>query len=247
MMTKLLCWNVNHRLGRTQYRPDAADAAMATGADVLMFTEFFSPGSALEAFTEACVNGGWRHVAISEAAGKTNRVLLASKLPFQVLQLPKTTVDEHLSGNALLVRLDGGMTVFCLRVPTYQGPDRSAAWNWVRGIARMLLGQPPALLIGDLNTGLGAKRAVAQFAQILESGWTRLQPVGVGSFFGKDGYTSEIDHALVAGAERATARYVRYAGAYELAGHERALSDHVAIEVQLDLDGRGGGHSARNR
>jgi endonuclease/exonuclease/phosphatase (EEP) superfamily protein YafD len=92
----------------------------------------------------------------------------------------------------------------------------------------------PALLIGDLNTGLRAKRLMPQFLSLCAS-WERLQPTGLGSFFGKSGLVSEIDHALLAGPVDATAWYLRRVGHHELAGAPAALSDHSALYVQLDL------------
>jgi hypothetical protein len=44
MTTISVCsWNVNNRVGKTTFRPEAAEAAMETVADVLVFNEFF-PG-----------------------------------------------------------------------------------------------------------------------------------------------------------------------------------------------------------
>ena len=38
---KIATWNLNYRVGRVRFRPEAADAAVALGADVLVLTEFF--------------------------------------------------------------------------------------------------------------------------------------------------------------------------------------------------------------
>ena len=97
-------WNVNNRVGQTTFRPEAASAAMETGADILVFNEFF-PKTALESYQRALTAGGWTNQAISEpSAVKANRVLVASRHPLAVTKLSASTVDEHLTSNALYVR-----------------------------------------------------------------------------------------------------------------------------------------------
>jgi endonuclease/exonuclease/phosphatase family metal-dependent hydrolase len=229
----ILCWNVNHRVGRTAYRPEAAHAAMACAADVLAFTEFF-PRDQLAAFQATLREGGWEHQALSEAPSiKANRVLVASRVPLQVRSLPASTVDEHLSSNALRVQVDGWLELLCVRVPTYTGSDRAAAWDWLAHAAAETRLAGPALLVGDLNTSLAAKPRVPQFHALADS-WSRLQPSGPGGYFGRGDIVSEIDHAFVAGAA-GTARYVTQLEGFRLAGAEGAISDHAALHVQLKV------------
>ena len=130
----MLCWNVNNRVGRTTFRPEAANAAMETGADVLVFNEFF-PGPQLEPFQRSLRDGGWQHQAMSESAGvKANRVLIASRVTFRVQCLPPSTLDGHLTANALCVDI-GVVRVFALRVPTYDGTARQHAWDWIAEVS----------------------------------------------------------------------------------------------------------------
>jgi endonuclease/exonuclease/phosphatase family metal-dependent hydrolase len=246
---RVVCWNVNNRVGHVKFRPEAAQAAMSTGADVLLFNEFF-PGSQLERFIGDLKEGGWAHVQLSyEAKVKANRVLAASRIPFTVEALPPSPVDEHLQSNALLLRLNVGLDIFCLRVPTYDGAERVAAWDWVLDAASLIARSGPALLIGDLNTSLTSAARVKQFHRLLQT-WRRLQPTGDGSFFGKGGQTSEIDHAMVSGHADAAAWYLSRVGEYVLAGPPTALSDHAALCVQLalpDRSTRGMERTTRNR
>jgi len=67
------------------------------------------------------------------------------------------------------------------------------------------------------------------FHRLLENGWTRTQPEGVGSF-ARDGAWSEIDHVLATAAcQILDARYVVATRSYELAGTPTSLSDHAAL------------------
>lgn len=230
----VMCWNVNHRTGRTPYQPAAVTAAMATDADVLVFTEFFPQGDEARVKAEL-LEGGWVHQALSRRAKvRANQILVASRKPLVLCDLPPSPVDEHLLTNTLRIQVDGALEMLCSRVPTYTGVQRAAAWDWLVSVAESVRQHGPSMLIGDLNTGLRAKPPMPQFLSLCES-WTRLQPAGLGSFFGKGGIVSEIDHALVTGPLDATAWYLRQAGEHTLAGNAAALSDHAALFVQLDL------------
>ncbi len=207
----IFCWNVNNRVGRTTFRPQAAQAAMETGADVLVFNEFF-PGVRLEAFQRSLHDGGWHHQALSEVVGvKANRVLLASRLAVSVQCLPPSTVDGHLTANALCVDI-GVLRVLALRVPAYEKKlARQQAWDWMAEVAAGLqqCGRP-SIIVGDLNTSLAASgaRRMEQFHRLLANGWARAQPVGAGSYCNRDAW-SEIDHVLATASCRVSgATYV---------------------------------------
>ena len=225
-------WNVNNRVGQTTFRPEAAAAAMETDADVLVFNEFF-PKTLLGVFQHFLTAGGWRHQAISEmAAMRANRLLVASRLPMLVKSLPASTVDHHLSTNALHVDI-GAFRLLAIRVPAYNdGQERRRAWTWLAGIAEeMQRSGRPAIVVGDLNTSMSATgaRRMDAFHRLLENGWTRTQPEGVGSF-ARDGAWSEIDHVLATAAcQILDARYVVATRSYELAGTPTSLSDHAAL------------------
>lgn len=228
------CWNVNHRTGRTPYHAEAAAAAMATGADVLVFTEFY-PQAGLERFTSELREGGWTHQALSvEGEGRANRILAASRRPLVARTLPPTAVDEHLITNTLWLEVDSELQLLCSRMPTYEGQPRQEAWNWLVRLAEEVRGYGPSLLIGDLNTSLRTKAQVPQFMSLCVS-WDRLQPLGRGSFF-KGDLRSEIDHAFIAGPVDATAWYTLSADDYVLAEQPGALSDHAAVSVCLDIN-----------
>lgn len=230
----ILCWNVNHGTGRTTYRPEAAAAAMATGADVLVLTEFYPQGEEDRVRAELR-EAGWVHQALSwRAQVRANQILVASRRQLVVRDLPPSAVDEHLVTNTLRLQVAGILELLCVRMPTYTGEQRAAAWDWLVTVAEDVRQRAPGLLIGDLNTGLRAKSRMPQFLSLCAT-WDRLQPTGLGSFFGNGDIVSEIDHALVAGPLDATAWYLRQADDHVLAGTSAALSDHAAVYVQLDL------------
>lgn len=233
-LMSVLCWNVNNRVGRTRFRPKAADAAMETGADVLVFNEFH-PGKSMSSFRDALVQRGWTHQTLSLAPVglKVNQVLVASRSPHQLVELPESTVDEHLTSNALCVDFPD-FRLFTLRVPTYRGESRAKAWDWIASVAESIHRTGlPAVLCGDLNTSMatvGAAR-VPQFHALLESEhWRRVQPQGRGSFFGSSAAPSEIDHVLASkGCVIDDTGYLTDAGPYVLAGSDAAISDHAAL------------------
>jgi hypothetical protein len=205
---------------------------METTSDVLVFNEFF-PGKALDVFQEELRDGGWSHQELSEAAAvRANRILVASRFPVAVRPLPASTVDDHLSTNALCVDV-GAFRLLALRVPAYEGgQQRKDAWTWLAAIAEdMRRSGRPSMIVGDLNTSMSAigARRMDAFHRLLDNGWCRAQPEGVGSF-ARNGAWSEIDHAL---ATRdcciSEARYVARTKLYELVGTSSSLSDHAAL------------------
>jgi hypothetical protein len=238
-MTTVLCWNVNNRVGYTKFRPEAAQAAMATGADVLVFNEFY-PRSAQARFAAELQEGGWSQQTLSWAphGAVANRILIAARQPHKTVELPPTTVDEQLLANALCVDF-ADFRMFAVRVPTYKRPQLEAAWDWVAAVTASLLQRRPSLICGDLNTSIGATgaRRVRQFHALLDSDrWGRVQPKGVGSYYGSNGATHEIDH-LIASSDCvvADAAYVNCAGGFVLAGEPGALSDHAALLCSVTI------------
>ena len=235
---KLACWNLNNRVGRTTFRPLAAQAAMALDADIIVFTEFF-PGQHLDAFQAELRSAGWIHQELSAPPPvRANRILIASRLPMEPIVLPPSTVDAHLASNALAVRVAGQLALLGFRVPTYTGPTLRTAWDWVAAVATRLQLDPrlPAVMVGDFNTSLQAKgsKRVPQFHQMLKAGWERAQPAGHGSFFAASGTTHEIDHVLWSGpCGVSAARYVTSVAGFQLAGSAQALSDHAALTFEL--------------
>jgi hypothetical protein len=72
-------WNLNDRLGTVPFRLEAADAAIALCADILVFTELF-PQHYEDRFRSTLSNVGWSEQLMSAQPSEiANRVLIASK------------------------------------------------------------------------------------------------------------------------------------------------------------------------
>ncbi|HEY1861060.1 MAG TPA: hypothetical protein VGG61_11930 [Gemmataceae bacterium] len=81
---RLATWNLNNRVGKVRFRPEAAHAAVALGADFIVFTEYFPPKHDRQ-FCQVLAESGWMHQLISDEPDdpdeKANRTLIASRLP----------------------------------------------------------------------------------------------------------------------------------------------------------------------
>ena len=236
---RVAAWNVNHRVGMTRFRPEAAEAAMALGTEVIVLNEFH-PGTHEHAFRQQLSDAGWRHQVMSPDTGeRANRVLMASRVPLQPLALPLPDFDRQFPDNVAAAAIpSAGITLIGVRVPMYQGATAHLlplAWDWLEAASRDLA-QDAAVIVGDLNTSVIATgvRRRPQFHGILNSGWRRSEPAQGPSWFGRHGLTSEIDHVLHTARVGVTdARFVRHAGGYRLAGADDALSDHAALRLSM--------------
>jgi hypothetical protein len=61
---RIASWNLNHRVGRTRFRKEAADAAIALDVDAIFFNEYF-PQTHGPAFEGRLADAGWRHQLMS--------------------------------------------------------------------------------------------------------------------------------------------------------------------------------------
>jgi endonuclease/exonuclease/phosphatase family metal-dependent hydrolase len=236
---RIASWNINNRVGRTRFRPDAAQAAMALDADVIVFEEFFA-SSNLERFLAELRDGGWKHQVMSnEPSIKANRILIASRVPIEPLILPASTVDEHLTANVAGAVLPGSLALLGVRVPTYRTDELARAWAWLGNVADGLLEtfHGKAVIVGDLNTQMNSvgRNRMDEFHRMMAAGWTRATPSGIGSYFSPKGIVSEIDHVLVGSAcQVRDARFVSEIGGHKLAGTAAgAISDHAALVFEL--------------
>jgi hypothetical protein len=238
LVPSIACWNINNRIGRTKFKPLAAQGAMALDADVIVLNEFY-PGSASTQFFDELRSGGWSHQVMSPASVLiANRVLIASRIPVEELSLPPSTVNDHLSANSAAVVLPGGTILVGLRVPTYKGAELARAWDWVESLAARLSKAPAtrAVIVGDFNTSMQSSggRRMPQFYRMLSNGWCRADPSGTGSYTPRPDSWHEIDHVLSCGnCQIIGARYVCEVGRFLLAGGPHALSDHSALTFRI--------------
>lgn len=234
-------WNLNNRVGKVGFRPDAADAAIALGADVLVFTEYF-PQESEASFSRALHDAGWSYQEKSRDTGaKANQVLIASRLPLKPLELRLPEFDRQFPANILGVEVPSvGITIVGVRIPWYDKQDAGLvepAWTWLESTATTFVNEA-AVIMGDLNVGpeSGRSRGGEHFRRILQSGWHRAMPKESASYISHNGQQSEIDHVLgtwLCGFENA--RYVTRSGAYHLAGAPDAISDHAALVVEVTV------------
>ena len=237
----ILCtWNLNNRVGKVPFRPEAAKAAASLNADVLVLTELY-PANREGEFRDCLSAAGWRHQLIPAApAIRANRVLIASREPLSPLDLELPRFDAQFPANIQGARLPNGIALVGLRVPAYDWKTPGLlekAWDWILDTAASLA-DGPAVMVGDFNTSEHARRSAARarFEALLASGWQRAAARGRGSYFSPKGSTSEIDHVLFTPSCAVTdARYVLEAGGFPLAGTPTALSDHAALCCAVEL------------
>lgn len=236
---RIATWNVNHRVGRTTFRPEAAHAACALNADLICLNEFY-PKAEEESFRRVLFDSGYCHQLISPAAPSgvlANRVLIASRRPIEQVELQVPTHEPHLRTNVLGV-LTEELTIVGMRVPAYDGleaPHLLAAWEWVCEVAARLC-ERPAVILGDLNVSLNSLgyQKGRHLQSILANGWTRVATVGP-TYHGRNGVRTEIDYVLVTRRCRATHPVVLTGiDEYSLCGQTNSISDHAALMCDLE-------------
>jgi len=240
---RIATWNLNNRVGKVPFRSQAADAAIALGADLIVFTEYY-PGTTdvHERFVRRLSDAGWGSSLCSGTTGDgANQVLMVSRIDLQRGRLSAPEFDRHLASNVLLATASpSGLTILGVRIPWYTGktlPLRAAAWSWLADQASKLI-HGPAIILGDLNvsTNSRASTTAGLFSAMLSSGWTRAAPAEGASFYGKGDRRSEIDHILLSPACTATSpRYVATHLHHVLAGGPSALSDHAALVADVSV------------
>ena len=240
---RIAAWNLNNRVGKVPFRSQAADAAIALGADLIVFTEYY-PGTTdvHERFVRRLSDAGWGSSLCSGTTGDgANQVLMVSRLDLQRGRLSAPEFDGHLASNVLLATASpSGLTILGVRIPWYTGktlPLRAAAWSWLANQAAILI-QGPAVILGDLNVSTNSRTSTTagHFSAMLSSGWTRAAPADGASFHGKADRRSEIDHILLSPACNATSpRYVATHLHHVLAGGPSALSDHAALVADVSV------------
>jgi hypothetical protein len=238
---RLATWNLNNRVGRVRFRPEAAYAAVALRADLVVFTEYF-PQQHHPQFCQALAEAGWVHQLLSlEPPETANRIHIASRMPLELDRLSLPNFDNQFPANTLAVQLPTlGLRVLGLRIPAYghrQSGLRLRSWEWLETAAAQLR-QWPAVILGDLNVPASFGRGTigGLLRRILDSGWQRAAPGDGYSYFGPSGMRSEIDHILATRhCKIRDAEYVIAVTGFTLAGTADALSDHAALVADLDI------------
>lgn len=98
-------WNVNNRVGRVLFKPDAALAAIALETDIVVLNEFY-PGTSEAVFRQRLADGGLQYQVMSMDTGaRANRVLIASREPIGPLRLDLPRFDDQFAANIAAVRV----------------------------------------------------------------------------------------------------------------------------------------------
>ncbi|MBK1649907.1 endonuclease/exonuclease/phosphatase family protein [Rhabdochromatium marinum] len=229
-------WNLNNRVGKQKFHSEAADAAIALDADIVVFTEFF-PGSHLASFQTTLEDAGWPYQLISEDTGEiSNRILIVSKFPLERLSLDPPAFDKQFPANLLCTFIPSlDLSLIGVRVPAYYGTKTASmllpSWSWLEETAQALKDQP-SIILGDLNVSLKSPKSKGgdHFRRILENDWHRAEPTGRASYFGHGNIRTEIDHII--GTKHCSffdSQYVEVAGDFTLAGKPNSISDHAAL------------------
>lgn len=237
---RIASWNLNHRVGRTRFRQEAADAAIALDVDAIFFNEYF-PQRHGPQFEGRLADAGWRRQLMSpEPQERANRVFVASRVDVERAELALPTFDHQLPANVLSVRFPGcGLRVLALRIPAYKAHQHDLtgrSWAWLESVADVI-GSEAAVIIGDLNVPTLSTRGVGAetLRRIGALGWSMASSVTVASYFSPRGTTSTLDYLLhrpTVAVHRAC--FVTEVGGFILAGQPNALSDHAAIVADLD-------------
>lgn len=236
---RLATWNLNHRVGKVPFRPEAAAAAMSLDTDIMVFTEFY-PRAQEASFRGALADAGWTHHLLSPPTGEAaNRVLVVSRVPLEPLEHAPPTFDDQFPANLVCARVPSHrLALIGLRVPWYTRSDPLVrAWEWLEQTAARLAHEP-AVLLGDLNVSTTSYpvHIRQRFLGILDRGWHRAQPDGQASYFGTGGVLTEIDHVIgTRHCAFSDAAYVVASGGHALAGSPAAISDHAALVTQVSI------------
>lgn len=232
-------WNLNHRVGTTRYRPEAARAAASLDADLIVLTEYFPKGSDHQ-FQTDLMDCGYPYLLLSAETGeRANRVLIASKEEIQPVAFDLPTFDRQFPANVLVVRhAKQDLVVAGIRVPYYESGavELRHGWGWIHGLTQTLSGRA-AVVAGDLNVALKSApgRGGDIFRSIIGNGWTRAAPASGHSFPRAAGGGTEIDHVLASPCcAVGRAWYALRTPSFELAG-SGGLSDHAALFAEVRI------------
>src|ERR1700730_15518173 len=114
-------WNLNNRIGRMPFRPEAASAAVALRVDLIVFTEYF-PRQNHKEFCKVLAEAGLVHHLLSpEPREDANRVLIASREPLEQAGLALPDFDNQFHANILAAHSPRfGLRILGLRIPAYK-------------------------------------------------------------------------------------------------------------------------------
>ena len=204
------------------------DALVGLEPDVLVLNEYVEAWPR-EDLNFALDDADLRHRAVSETReydkGRWhNQVLVASREPIELGEVPRNHFDGSAASNYLRVRT-ADLDITGLRAPAYvRAKDWYAYWRWLAEV------HGGDLLIGDVNCDLDRNKARDRvLRELAETGdWQIANPEGVWSYISPRGHTSRVDHALFRGP--LTFKSARYVSEPFAPLH----GDHAALVVEFE-------------
>lgn len=240
-MLRILAWNLNHRKTMKAIPHETVSAIYKLDVDLVILNEY-TDGDRREPFKESLRDIGFSNILISQKIGRSNQVLIASKLDLEAGKLAAPTIGDSSRTNFLHVVLPSiGLNVVGLRCPMIKPRrDLNSYWDELRTIIDTT-GLDPVVFIGDFNGDPDGKKSPAgtHLSELRANGWHVPAPVGDWSYISFDGSKrSRLDH--VAGSPNikvTAANYVTRVDETLLAGlsSEKPISDHAALVVEIGI------------
>ena len=236
-MSRILTWNVNHRIREKAIPPKMAAALLSLNPNVVVLTEFV-PGPSREDFYHSLADGGLPHILCSTSTRPHNHVLIASKTALKTGDIFAPLISPSMPSNALHVGLTvEGFEVLGMRIPDFSRSPalRRECWDWIIQTTSSVKNRP-FMLLGDFNTDpkYSKARCGDQIARLVGGGWQNASPAAGFSYWTLKGLGVRIDHAFFSNHFRILGtEYVEEANGYIFVG-KSGMSDHAALVVDFE-------------
>ena len=241
--TRVVSWNVGHRITRKAIPASMGAALINLDADVVLLNEFVDGAPDRDRLRHQLRDAGYLHFAISEAPPRHNQIFAASRVPIRVGDISGPSMDSHAHSNFLHLSLVGSdIELIGIRAPAYKtARDRRAYWQQVTEILRAA-DRRALVVAGDFNLD-PFKRSAESAASVTfpdAENFSAARPDGPWSFASLHDMTrnSRIDHVLHSPRMRILApRYCYESSGVALAGPDSPhQGDHAALTFTAELN-----------
>lgn len=244
---KILAWNINHRIQPKAIPSATIDVLKGLQPDILVLNEYVD-GDGRQAFKRALAEMGFGFISVPKQLPRHNQVLIATREPHDIGDIPAPAYDSHAETNFLHIKLrHQDLEIIGLRAPAYKPTSLVRDyWDSLRKVIDESHHRSVAI-IGDVNCDPdkagthGAKHLIS----LRQNGWTIPAPSGPWSFTSTCGTkTSRIDHALISQRlECLSARYHATYDSHRIAGEQTPelpppLSDHAMLVAEVKSSGK---------
>ena len=236
---RLVCWNLNHRTTMKEIPTEAVDVIDRLDADVVLLNEY-TDGEIREPFKESLGRIGYDHIFVSGKIGRSNQILIASKVELHLGEIGAPDFDDSSRTNFLHVVMPSiGLGIVGLRCPAYTTRrDLENYWNELRPTIEKSIVQS-IVFIGDFNGDPDGKKSPAgtHLLDLRDIGWQVPAPEGEWSYISHNGERrSRLDHLAASPEVRISGtKYITEIGGIVLAGPSAVspISDHAALSVEV--------------